>query len=687
MSPPPVVALRVLEVMDVVPDVVGLLDPERRLLQINAACERLWGLPPERLLGQPFEQLVVESARAQAEIRPPAAEQNLVLDGQTLSVRAVDGSLRETRWFIYWLADQRLFFLIGRDMTALRETEGAAREQRKLLDVAGRMARVGGWAVTLPSGRCEWSSQVSELLGIAPQPGTRLSDLLQVFTPASRGRVYAAVDHCAQQGEPFDIEAQVQISADRRMDIRLSGLRERAADGEAYRVMGALQDISEQKDAERAIEKLAYHDMLTGLGNRLLLLNEMAQERALSLQTQTQAALCAIDIVHFKHYNDSFGHTLGDALLQDVAQRLQQVARDSDVVVRTGNDDFMILMRGLSADPERAAAQARRMVERIEDQLAVPFKIGEVQVPIQLSFGITLFGQPPATVEQLLLQAETAQVVAKHDSESRLRLFDPQLQAELKLQASNEAALRDAIGRGLLTLHVEPQVDDDDSVWGVEALVRWPGAPPSLRGPADFIPIAESTGLIIPLGRQVLQMACAQLVAWSAQPETARLRVSVNVSAWQFRHPDFVEELADIVEDSGADPRMLVLELTESLLLENVPEVIARMRRLKALGIQLAIDDFGTGYSSLAYLRQLPLDLLKIDRAFVQDVLVDDKAAAIVRTIIALARNLDLQITAEGVESAQHRSWLAAEGCTHCQGYYFARPQSPECFEAWLRAR
>lgn len=687
MSPPPVVALRVLEVMDVVPDVIGLLDPERRLLQINAACERLWGLPPERLLGRPFDQLVIESERAQAEIQPPASSQNLVLNGQTLNIRAEDGSVRETRWFIYWLADQRLFFLIGRDMSALRETEGAAREQRQLLDVAGRMARVGGWAVTLPGGHCEWSPQVSELLGIAPQSGTRLSDLLHLFTPSSRGRIYAAVEHCAQQGEPFDIEAQVQINPDRRMDVRLSGLCERAADGQTQRVMGALQDITEQKEAERAIEKLAYHDMLTGLGNRLLLLNEMAQERALSLQTRTQAALCAVDIVHFKRYNDSFGHTLGDALLRDVAHRLRQVARDSDVVVRTGNDDFMILMRGLSADTDRAAAQARRLVERIEDQLSAPFEIGDVQVHIQLSFGITLFGQPPATVEQLLQQAETALVVAKRDPECRLRLFDPQLQADLKLQASNEAALREAIERGQLVLHVEPQVDDDDSVWGVEALVRWPNAPPSLSGPADFIPIAESTGLIIPLGRQVLQMACAQLVAWSAQPDTARLRISVNVSAWQFRHPDFVEDLADIIEDSGANARLLVLELTESLLLENVPEVIARMRRLKALGIQLAIDDFGTGYSSLAYLRQLPLDLLKIDRAFVHDVLVDDKAAAIVRTIIALARNLDLQITAEGVETAAHRSWLAAEGCSHCQGYFFARPQSLAHFEAWLRAR
>lgn len=687
MSPPPVVALRVLEVMDAVPDVVCLLDAERRLLQANIACEYLWGRGSDELLGQPFDRLVVEGERAREQLRPPTSAHNLPLESLTLNVRATDGSLRETRWFIYWLAEQRLFFLIARDMSALRETEGAAREQRKLMEAAGRMARLGGWCVSLPDGRCEWSPEVSELLGVKPTPGTRLADLLQLFTPASRGRVYAAVERCTELGQSFDIEAQVQCAPDRRMDVRLSGIGESSAEGGTHRVVGALQDITEQKMAERSIEQLAYHDMLTGLGNRLLLLNEVAQERAICMHSGTQAALCAVDVVQFKRYNDSFGQTFGDRLLQKVAQCLRQLARDSDLVVRTGNDDFVILMRGLSADPERATAQARRLIERIVEHLQSPVQVGDVQVQIKLSFGITLFGQPPASVGNLLRQAETALVVAKRDPDARLRLFDPRLQSDLDLQASNEAALRNAVEKGQLLLHFEPQVNDDGSVWGVEALLRWPDAPPSIRGPGDFIPLAESSGLIVPLGRQVLQMACDQLVAWSTQPETARLRLSVNVSAWQFRHPDFVEDVADIVEDSGADPRLLVLELTESLLLENVAEVIARMRRLKALGIHLAIDDFGTGYSSLAYLRKLPLDLLKIDRAFVQDVLVDEKAAAIVRTIIALAHNLGLQITAEGVETAEHRAWLAEEGCSHFQGYLFARPQSAEDFAAWLRAR
>lgn len=687
MSPPPVVALRVLEVMDAVPDVVCLLDPERRLLQINAACESLWGRSSRELIGLSFDTLVVESHLAREQIRPPATECNLTLESLTLNVRTSQGGLRETRWFISWMAEQRLFFLIARDMTTLRETEGAAREQRKLLEVAGRMARLGGWCLSLPQERCEWSPEVSELLGVEPAPGTRLADLLQLFAPASRGPVYAAVERCRQLGEPFDIEAKILCPAERVMDVRLCGIFEPLAAGGGCRIMGALQDISEQKQAERAIEKLAYHDMLTGLGNRLQLLNEVAQERALSLHTGSQAALCAMDIVHFKRYNDRFGQAMGDALLQDVANRLRQLARESELVVRTGNDDFVILMRGLSADTDRAMAQARRLAERIEEQFQTPFQIGDVQVNVKLRFGITLFGQPPASVGNLLRQAESALAVAKRDPECRLRIFDPQLQSTLDLQASNEAALREALERGQLLLHYEPQVSDDGSVWGVEALLRWPDAPPSIRGPTDFIPIAESTGLIVPLGRQALQLACAQLVEWSRHPETAGLRISVNVSAWQFRHPDFVEDLGDIIELSGANPRLLVLELTESLLLENVPEVISRMRRLKALGTQLAIDDFGTGYSSLAYLRHLPLDLLKIDRAFVQDVLGDDKAAAIVRTIIALARNLDLKITAEGVETLEHRAWLSKEGCSHFQGYLFTRPQAAHDFAAWLRAR
>ncbi len=450
-----------------------------------------------------------------------------------------------------------------------------------------------------------------------------------------------------------------------------------------YRGIG--RDITAQKLAQNQIHALAFYDALTELPNRRLLIEQLKKALLTHARTHRQAALLFIDLDNFKTLNDTLGHETGDLLLRQVAQRLLACVREADSVARLGGDEFVVMLEDLSADMAEAAVQAELVGQKILTAFGPPYVLGGREHRSTPSIGITLFGTGHQSVEDLLKQADLAMYQAKAAGRNTLRLFDERMQAAVDGQAALESDLREALAGGQMLLHYQPVVQADGSVTGAEALVRWRHP---LRGevpPGEFIGLAEANRLIIPLGQWVLDTACAQLAAWGRGPQTAQLTLAVNVSAHQFVEPDFVDQVVRALDNAGADPRKLKLELTESLLADNMEDVILKMTALRSRGVDFSLDDFGTGYSSLSYLKRLPLAQLKIDQSFVRDVLVDPNDAAIARTIVALGASLGLAVIAEGVETEGQYQFLLGIGCQAFQGYLFGRPVPIAEFEGFVR--
>jgi diguanylate cyclase (GGDEF)-like protein/PAS domain S-box-containing protein len=449
----------------------------------------------------------------------------------------------------------------------------------------------------------------------------------------------------------------------------------RDEDPGVVRYVGMMVDIAQRKADEAAISRLAFYDPLTGLPNRRLAKDRLHQALAASARSRQEGALMFIDLDEFKTVNDTLGHDRGDLLLQQVAQRLTSCLREGDTVARTGGDEFIVILAAeLSESLQEAALQAKAVGEKILAALGHPYLLDGRGCHSSVSIGITLFSDHLCTVEELLKRADQAMYQAKAEGRNTLRFFDAAIQQDLLRRAELEAELRQALVRGEFLLHYQPIVDHESRLLGAEALLRWRHPTRGLLAPVEFIAVAESCGLIRPLSRWVLETACAQLAAWAADPARARLTLSVNISARELRDPHFVEKVLGALRDSGADPNRLRLELTESTMLDNVDDSIAKMKLLRTQGVAFALDDFGTGYSSLSYLKRLPLQQLKIDQSFVRDVLTDPRDAAIARTILALGRSLGLMVVAEGVETQAQRQTLANLGYQVFQGHLFGRP-------------
>jgi len=447
------------------------------------------------------------------------------------------------------------------------------------------------------------------------------------------------------------------------------------------------RDITQRKNAEDMIRHLAFYDALTDLPNRQLLLDRLQRALAESARSGQHGALLFIDLDNFKILNDTLGHHMGDQLLQKVAQRLTQSVRKSDTVARLGGDEFVVMVDDLSTDPEAAAYKARVLAEKVLNTLRDPFQLNGHQHFATPSIGVTSFCRDQSDVGELLKQADLAMYQAKMLGRNTLCFFDPAMQDTMSHNAALGVDLREALHAQQFQVHYQPQVDRLGRVRSVEALVRWKHPRRGMVGPAEFIPVAEDTGLILPLGRWVLETACAQLAIWENEAYTQDLSISVNVSVRQFRHPDFVEAVMDAIQQARIRPHKLKLELTESLLADRIEITLEKMGLLKALGVTLSLDDFGVGYSSLSLIKRLPLDQLKIDKGFVADVLTDASDAAISRAIISLAQSLRLQVVAEGVETLAQRNFLAEQGCDHFQGHLFAPPLPIAELDARLRGK
>jgi diguanylate cyclase (GGDEF)-like protein len=450
---------------------------------------------------------------------------------------------------------------------------------------------------------------------------------------------------------------------------------------------GTGRNITAYKDALNQIQSLAFSDPLTGLPNRRLLIDRLKHALAAANRHQRKGALLLIDLDDFKIINDTLGHDQGDLLLQQVASRLQACVRQSDTVARLGGDEFIILLEDLSQDDQEVATQATALGEKIIAALNQPYQVNGAALRSTASIGVSVIhGRQVENTEEPLKQADLAMYQAKAAGRNTLRFFDPQMQAVVSARAVLETGLREAIVQSQFQLYYQAQVDSAHHITGVEALVRWHDPRRGMVPPAEFIPVAEETGLILPLGQWVLETACTQLARWAGDAAMAHLTMAVNVSARQFHQMDFVDQVLSTLQCTGANPRQLKLELTESMLISDIEGVISKMSALKRRGVGFSLDDFGTGYSSLAYLKRLPLDQLKIDLGFVRDILLDPNDAAIAKMVIALAGSMGLSVIAEGVETPAQRDFLASLGCHAYQGYLYSRPLPTEEFEA-LAAR
>ena len=430
----------------------------------------------------------------------------------------------------------------------------------------------------------------------------------------------------------------------------------------------------ERMATEQEIRSLAFYDPLTHLPNRRLLLERLRHAMIGSGRTGRVGALLFIDLDNFKTLNDTLGHDMGDLLLQQVAGRLVHCIREGDTVARLGGDEFVVMLEGPWQELGDAATQTEAIGRKILGALNAPYDLAGKRHQSTSSIGVTLFEDHHHTIDELMKRADLAMYNAKTSGRNTLRFFDPHMQTVVSTRAALEDDLREGLALGQFVLYYQSQRDVSGRVTGAEVLLRWNHPRRGVVAPNDFIPLTEETGLIIPLGAWVLERACAQLAAWSSAPHTAHLSIAVNISVRQFRQPEFVDQLRAVLGASGADPRRLKLELTESLLLENVEEIIGKMQALKRQGVCFSLDDFGTGYSSLSYLKRLPLDQLKIDQSFVRDLPADSNDAAIASTILALAHHMGLNVIAEGVETEEQRAFLASIGCRAFQGYLFGRP-------------
>ena len=444
--------------------------------------------------------------------------------------------------------------------------------------------------------------------------------------------------------------------------------------GQKIGVLGVYDDITAQKEAQEKIHQLAHYDGLTGLANRALLLD--ALERAMTTKTGERhyGAILFLDLDDFKSFNDTQGPAVGDELLKEVGARLSACVHTTGMAARSGGDLFIVLIEQISTSATDAATQAEAMAERLRGKLSAAFNLGETQASITASIGIVLFQGRSCSPDTVLKHADTALNEAKSAGRNSTRFFDPLMQKELETRIGLVADLNQAVTNNQLQLYFQRQVNSQGQTTGAEVLLRWQHPLRGIVSPAQFIGLAEDTGIIVPMGLWVLKEACLVLKSWQARPVLRELSLAVNVSARQFHQPNFVEQVRHVLVQTGAKPALLKLELTESVVLEHTDDTIAKMRELKLMGISFSMDDFGTGYSSLQYLKRLPIDQLKIDQGFVRDITSDPNDAAIVQTIIAMTNALGLNVIAEGVETREQQAFLEQRGCHSFQGYLFGRP-------------
>ncbi len=570
------------------------------------------------------------------------------------------------------------------DITERKQAEQRLRASESSLSEAQRIAQLGNWTLEQPSGKLIWSDEIYRIFELDPaQFSPNYQGLLDATHPLDRDAVKQAYNEALAQRKPCDLVHRLLMPDGRIKWVQQRCLSEFDASGKALRTRGTVQDITQHQEAKSQIYNLAFYDPLTGLPNRQLLHDQLRKTQAGAAAHQNTGALLFVDLDNFKALNDTRGHEAGNALLQEVARRLNACVRELDTVARLSGDEFVVLLQDPAANPHEAALHAESVGRKILLALNQAYPLDEYMHHCSASIGITVLGQAEENLEEPLKRAELAMYQAKAAGRNTLRFFDPQMQDAVTSRVALEAGLREALERQQFVLHYQAQVNAERQITGVEALVRWLDPKRGLVSPGEFIGLAEETGLILPLGNWVLDAACQQLAQWARRPKLAHLTMAVNVSARQFHQSNLVRQVFDTLARTGANPSRLKLELTESMLVSNIEDVVAKMNALKDQGVGFSLDDFGTGYSSLSYLKRLPLDQLKIDQGFVRNILLDANDAAIAKMVVALANSMGLNAIAEGVETEPQCALLASLGCHAYQGYLFSRPLPLAEFEAF----
>jgi diguanylate cyclase (GGDEF)-like protein/PAS domain S-box-containing protein len=559
---------------------------------------------------------------------------------------------------------------------ARRRIEAALQISEENLNRAQSVGKVGSWHINILSGRLECSAEAYRMYGL-PNTVKDLKTFAGQLHPGDREMVICTWAEAISRTF-YEIEYRIVVEGQTRW------LKERAqiyrdAAGQPQEAIGSVQDITERKNAEEHIQRLGHFDSLTGLPNRILLADRFNHDISIAQHSHGQLALLFIDLDHFKNVNDTLGHRIGDALLMDVARRMQAVVREEDTISRQGGDEFVIILPGIDADG------AAHVAEKLLQTAKRPYHTEGHELSITPSIGIAIYPVDGKDFESLAQCADAAMYRAKRAGRNNFRFYTAEMQARSARIMQLESALRRALERGQLHLHYQPQVSlKDGRTVGAEALLRWTHPELGVIEPAEFIPIAEDSGLILPIGEWVLRTAVRQCKAW-IESGLKEMTIAVNISAVQFRHPRLTELVMQILDEEKLPPQCLGLELTEGVAMDDPVAAIAVMDALHAHGIRMSIDDFGTGYSSLSYLKRFKVYKLKVDQSFVQDIAADSDDKAIVGAVISLADSLGLQTIAEGVETEEQLAFLRTRGCDEVQGFFFSKAVSAESFEAFAR--
>lgn len=655
---------------------IWMVDAEARTTFVNPKMAEMLGYSSEEMLGRHLSSFMDATGQKIPFGQNETGKEELTEEHEFKLLRK-DGS---ALWC--FLASNALYdanhqyagtLAMVTDITARRQVEQDLANTAELLERTGEIAKIGGWQYLLPTKEFKWTQETFRITEIEATQEPTLEEAVKLFPPEARPIISTAIQEAKRNGTEFDLELPFITAKGKNLWVRTQGSAIRE-NGKIVQLLGTFQDITQHRQDLEEIRRLGFYDPLTNLPNRRLLLDRLQHARRTSNRTGKHGALMFLDLDHFKQLNDTLGHDVGDILLQQVAARLQSCVREGDSVARLGGDEFVVLLEGFSIHDFEAAAQTEAIAQKILEALGKTYHLGEHAYNSTPSIGIVVFAGEDVLIEDLLKKADLAMYQAKGAGRNTIRFFDPGMQAAVTARAEMESNLRTALATQEFILHYQLQVDREGKTTGVEALIRWHHHSLGQVPPAVFVPMAEETGMILSLGQWVLETACQQLLEWSSSPETAHWTMAVNVSASQFSHPDFVINVESALLKTGANPHLLKLELTESMLVKDIDNIIVKMNTIKALGVSFSLDDFGTGYSSLTYLKHLPLDQLKIDQTFVRDVFTDPSDAVIVRTILALGHNLGLNVIAEGVETADQYHFLASIGCDAYQGFYFGSP-------------
>ncbi len=676
---------RTKQILDNAMDAVISTDQDGMVSGWNHEAERMFGYQAEQAIGRDLSELIVPANYREAHrhgMQRFVQTGNASIIGKRVEITGmrVDGTEFPIELTVAatHLNGSYSFNAFVRDITARKEAEDCMRiaaatfetqEAILITDADSNIVRVNQAFQSITGYKAD------EVVGKNP----RILQSGRHDVGFYKAMWSALIDTGKWSGEVWDKRKNGDIYP---KDMTITAIRDQNEKVTSY--VAVFTDISLRKESEQRIHQLAFYDPLTALPNRRLLFDRLQQAMSVSMRNGHYGALLFLDMDHFKTINDTQGHAVGDLLLIEVAHRLKRCVREGDSVARLGGDEFVILLEDMGIRPDEAAASVELIAETVRNELGLPYLLNDFEYRTTTSIGVSLFPGHQESVEDLLMHADVAMYQAKSAGRNVIRFFDPEMQMALDARAGLESDMRRALDKKQFLLHYQVQVDSRGKATGAEVLLRWKHPERGFVFPDQFIPLAEETGLIVPVGLWVLKTACAQLKVWQGSPLTRDLTLAVNVSAKQFHQEDFVVQIQHALLESGAKPSQLKLELTESTVLENVDDTIRTMREIKMLGVDFSMDDFGTGYSSLQYLKRLPLDQIKIDKSFVRDIASDPNDVAIVQTIIAMTDALGLNVIAEGVETIEQRDFLDKHGCHAFQGYLFSKPVVIDEFEVLL---